>query len=104
LPREHAEFDLRLIEPTSVFRRVVHAKPIRDTSALLLAEAIGQRFAAVDIEVVDDEVDRVSGGVLFHDAPTMRENSAPERLGVAVVKCRPPFGSTTPNMFAVPHR
>src|ERR1035437_9309524 len=26
LPREHAEFDPRLIEPTSVFRRVVHAE------------------------------------------------------------------------------
>ena len=67
LPREHAEFDLRLIEPTSVFRRVVHAEPIPDIPALLLAEAIGQRFAAVYIEVVHDEVDRVSGGVLFHD-------------------------------------
>src|ERR1022692_1444136 len=35
---------------------------------------------------------------------TMRANSAPQRLGVAVVKCRPPFGSTTPNTLAVPHR
>src|ERR1035437_2844006 len=67
LPREHAEFDLRLIEPTPVFRRVVHAEPIPDIPALLLAAAVGQRFAAVYIEVVHDEVDRVSGGVLFHD-------------------------------------
>src|SRR5207247_265982 len=36
--------------------------------------------------------------------PTMRANSAPERSGVAVVKCRPVLGSTTPNTFAVPHR
>ena len=50
-----------------MFRRVVHAEPIPDISALLLAEAIGQRFAAVYIEVVHDEVDRVRGGVLFHD-------------------------------------
>src|SRR5713226_5136961 len=32
--------------------------------------------------------------------PTRRANSAAERLGVAVVKCRPDFGSTTPNTFA----
>src|SRR6266699_5397770 len=36
--------------------------------------------------------------------PTLPANSAPERSGVAVVKCRPVFGSTTPNTFAVPHR
>jgi hypothetical protein len=34
LPREQAEFDLCLIEPTSVFRRVVHAEPIPEIPAL----------------------------------------------------------------------
>ena len=41
LPREHAEFDLCLIEPTSVFRRVVHGEPTPEIPALLLAEAMG---------------------------------------------------------------
>jgi hypothetical protein len=46
-----------------VFRRVVHAEPIPDIPTRLLAEVVGQRFAAVCIEVVHDKVDRVSGGV-----------------------------------------
>jgi hypothetical protein len=41
LPREHAEFDLCLIEPTSVFRRVVHGETTPEIPALLLAEAMG---------------------------------------------------------------
>ena len=69
LPRVEAEFDLRLIEPTSVFWRVVHAEPVPDIPTLLLAEVVGQRFAAVYIEVVHYEVDRLSGGILFHDVP-----------------------------------
>src|SRR6266852_5487979 len=36
--------------------------------------------------------------------PTRRANSAAQRSGVAVVKCRPDFGSTTANTFAVPQR
>src|SRR6266853_169749 len=43
-------------------------------------------------------------GYCLTTCPTMPANSAPERSGVAVVKCRPVFGSTTPNTFAVPHR
>src|SRR5438876_3105480 len=57
---------------------------------------IGQRFAAVYVEVVHHEVNRFCSRVLLHDVPTMRANSAPERLGVALVKW-PAFGSTTPN-------
>ena len=69
LPRVEAEFDLCLIEPTSVFRRVVYAEPVPDVSTLLLAEVVRQRFAAVYVEIVHDEVDRLSGGVLIHDVP-----------------------------------
>src|ERR1019366_5841549 len=68
LPRVQAEFNLCLIEPTSVLRGVMHAEPIPDVPTRLLAEVVGERFAAVYIEVVHNEVDRVSGGVLFHDA------------------------------------
>lgn len=69
LPRVEAELDLRLIEPTSVFWRVVHPEPVPDSTTLLLAEVVGQRFAAVYIEVVHYEVDRLSVGVLLHDVP-----------------------------------
>ena len=69
LPRVQAEFDLRLIEPTSVFRCVVDAEQVPDIPALLLAEMVGQRFAAVYVEVVHDEVDRLGGGVLPHNMP-----------------------------------
>ena len=67
LPRVEAEFDLCLIEPTSVFRRVVYGEPVPDVSALLLAEIVGQRFAAVYVEVVHYQVDRLSVGILFYD-------------------------------------
>src|SRR5258708_39976968 len=43
-------------------------------------------------------------GYCLTTCPTMRAYLAPERSGVAVVKCRPVFGSTTPNTFAMPHR
>jgi len=46
----------------------MHAEPIPDVPTRLRAEVVGERFAAVYIEVVHNEVDRVSGGVLFHDA------------------------------------
>jgi hypothetical protein len=67
LPRVQAEFDLCLIEPTAVYRRVMHAEPTPDISTPLLAEVVGQRFAAVCIEVVHNQVDCVGIGVLFHD-------------------------------------
>lgn len=46
----------------------MHAEPIPDAPALLFAEVVGQRLSAVYIEVVHDEVDRIGGGVLFHNA------------------------------------
>ena len=50
-----------------MFRRVVYGKPVPDVSALLLAEIVGQRFAAVYVEVVHYQVDRLSVGILFYD-------------------------------------
>ena len=67
LPGIQAQFDLRLIQPASVFRGVVHRKPVPKVSALLLAKGVDQRLSAVDIEVIHDEVDGPRGGVLIHD-------------------------------------
>ena len=50
-----------------MLRRVMHAERIPDAFTLLFAEMAGRRLAAVDIEVVHDEVDRIGGGVLSHD-------------------------------------
>src|SRR5438034_9266654 len=72
LTRVQAEFDFRSIEPASVFWGVVHGEPVPNVSALLPAEVIGQRFAAVYVEVVHHEVNRFCSRVLLHDAPTMR--------------------------------
>jgi hypothetical protein len=57
LPREQPDFDLRLIEPAPMRRRVVNCKSVPDLRAKLHAEQIGERLAAVDIEIVQHQVD-----------------------------------------------
>ena len=49
LPGEDADFDLRLIEPTSVSGCVVNRESAPDFAADLLAEQVGERLAAMDI-------------------------------------------------------
>jgi hypothetical protein len=49
LPREHADFDFGLIEPTSVNGRVVNGESVPDLAADLLAKEIGQGLAVVDV-------------------------------------------------------
>src|SRR5207247_1564612 len=104
LPPVQAQFDLRLVEPASMLGSVMDLQPIPKIAALLFAVVADQRLAAVDIEVIHDEVDLPGEGVLLDDVPPRRANSAAQRSGVAVVKCRPDFGSTTANTFAVPQR
>src|SRR5450756_1555625 len=55
LPRVQAEFDLRLIQPASVFGGVVYREPVPKAAALPLAKEVHQRLPAMDIEVVHDE-------------------------------------------------
>jgi len=83
LPRVHAEFDLRLVEPASVFGSVMDLQPIPKIAALFLAEVAGQRLAAMDIQVIHDEVNRLGEGVLLNNLP----HHAGE-LGGATVGCR----------------
>ena len=61
MPRHQAEFDLGLIEPAAVFGRVVDIEAIPEISSLALAEMIGQGFPAVDVEVIQDQV---NGGIM----------------------------------------
>src|SRR5579863_4172035 len=68
LPRDQTEFDFRLIEPAPVLRSVMDGEPVPKRSALFLAEVSDQRLAAVDIQVIHDEVDGVGLRVVLDDA------------------------------------
>lgn len=61
LPREQSDFDLSLIEPASVSRRVVYREAVPDLIADLLTEQFGQRLAAVDVEIVHNQVNSAGG-------------------------------------------
>lgn len=64
-----AQFDLRLVEPASMLGSVMDLQPIPKIAALLFAVVADQRLAAVDIEVIHDEVDLPGEGVLLDDVP-----------------------------------
>jgi hypothetical protein len=52
LPREDANFDLGLIEPTAVHWCVVDGEAVPDLTADLITQQVRQGFAAMDVEVV----------------------------------------------------
>jgi hypothetical protein len=56
LPGEDPDFDLRLIEPTSVSRRVMDRESLPDFRSHFGAVDIGQRLPAMDVEVVHYQV------------------------------------------------
>src|SRR5215831_4608239 len=49
LPREYPDFDLCLIEPTAMGRRVMDREPIPDCRRHFFTKGIGQCFAAMDV-------------------------------------------------------
>ena len=67
LAAEHADLDLRLIQPTSMLRRVVHRKTIPQPSAILLAKAVGQRLAGVGAQIVYDQMNGIGGRIVRGD-------------------------------------
>ena len=64
LPREDADFDFRLIEPTAVSGGVVNCEPVPDLTAELRTVEIGERLSAMDVQVVHYQVDGLSLRVL----------------------------------------
>ena len=50
-----------------MFRSIVNSKPVPKLSAFLFAKCIDQRFSAVNIEIVHDEVDGLCIGILIYD-------------------------------------
>jgi hypothetical protein len=58
LPREDPDFDLRLIEPASMGRRVMDGETVPDFSSHFRPEHICQRLLGVDIQIIHDQVNR----------------------------------------------
>src|ERR1039457_5310613 len=54
---KEADLQFRLIQPTSVYRRVVNGEPIPQRPTLFLAEAVRQRLLGVGTQVVHDQMD-----------------------------------------------
>lgn len=57
LPREEANLDFRLVEPTSVSGGEVNREAVPDLIAHLHSEGGRQGLPTMDIEVLDDQVD-----------------------------------------------
>lgn len=51
LSREDTDFDLGLIQPTAVCGRVMDGEAIPDFGGHFCAKDIGQRFAAMDVQM-----------------------------------------------------
>ena len=89
LTGEQTDFDLGLIEPASVRGCVMEREAIPDPVSRRLAVIVGQRFPAMDVEVVDDEMNRAGIRIIPDQMTGAGANSAAERSGVAKVKCFP---------------
>ena len=57
LASEQADFEFRLIEPTAMLGSVVDSEAIPDSGSELRTEVIGERFPAMNVEIVDNHVD-----------------------------------------------
>ena len=67
LPGEEADFDLCLIEPASVCRRVVDGEPVPQPASRLLAEPLHHRLAGVRTQIVHDQMGRVGPRIVFRN-------------------------------------
>src|SRR5262249_33929271 len=99
-----ADFNLCLIQPTAVGRRVMDCKPIPDLCSHFRAEGVRQRFLAMDVEVVHYQMNSLRFRYASARLTATRANSKPERSGVGKVKCRPALASTAQTTLAVPRR
>src|ERR1039457_3030797 len=64
---KEADLQFRLIQPTSVYRRVVNGEPIPQRPTLFLAEAVRQRLLGVGTQVVHDQMDGLRRGIAVGD-------------------------------------
>ena len=61
------DFDFRLIEPASIRGRVVDREAVPDPVSRRLPVVVGQGFAAVDVEVIDDQMNRGGFWILLDE-------------------------------------
>ena len=59
LAAEQADLDLHLIQPASVFGRVMYREPVPQPAAVFFPEPLHYRFATVGTEIVHDQMDGV---------------------------------------------
>jgi hypothetical protein len=86
LPAEEPDFNLRLIEPTSMLRGVVDREAVPDLGGHLSAENVAERLAVMDIHVIHDQIDGLGLRVLQGQGHGDLANSKPDRSGVGKVK------------------
>ena len=80
LPRQEANCDFRLIQPTAVNGRVVDGEALPDLAADRCAEQVCQRFRAMNVEVVQHQI---AFGPLGMEGLSQR----------SLLQIRPPSGS-----------
>jgi len=64
LPRKYTDLDFCLVQPASVGGSVMNGEAVPDLTAQCEAKCAGQRLAAMNMEVVHHEMDRLSCRVL----------------------------------------
>src|ERR1700756_863756 len=104
LAREQADFDLRLVEPTAVDRRVVHGEAFPEFAASLAAITVGEGFAAVDVEIIHHQVNGPGTGVLLGQFKAHLCELATRTVRCGEGEVAASFGSTAQNTLAVPQR
>lgn len=103
MPRHQPEFDFGLVEPTAVFRRVVHLQTTPDAAPYFGIEMISEGFAAVNVEIVHYRMDlsrkRIAGDQTFDHLGKLSRRA----VGCGAGKVSPGPGPTTAKMLAVCH-
>jgi hypothetical protein len=67
LPRQQSDFDLGLIEPASMLGSVVHGEAVPDFLTELVTEQVSEGLAAMDVQIVHNQVNRSDAPVLQCD-------------------------------------
>lgn len=63
LSRKHTDFDLGLVKPASMLGRIVNGESVLDFATSLLAKQVGQRLAAVNVQIVQHQMNGFGFGI-----------------------------------------
>ena len=81
LPGKEADFDFRLVQPTAVFGRVVKLQSPAQFTTFLRSEGVAERLAAVNVEVVEDQMNRARAGIVPGQGPNDLGEFPPRSVG-----------------------